>query len=330
MIAVEPGTVTDRLVRTSAARGPTPPCGGCGTRAGAWGWRTSVRFDHRAFPLELFNSQATPRNELEPEIPACSSPCATRRLAAVGGAGLGLAGNHAARHGGGAGRQGAGPGRLGGARPRSAPRLLGREPLHQPAARDPGGRLRDRRPGPAAAGRGTRLRARSAAHLRQWEIAKTDAVQGSPHFFVSDGTNAQNPGVDADWREEPAGVWIPTITRDDPIGLRRPPAAARRVTASGDLTQAAAAAFTSRGTAAVPGSGGWACGGAASVPGGLGRDRPGRGLPPGDAALRAARLPAGCGTGTTCEPGCTQSPGARRPMQRAQRFGGRVACRSTG
>jgi predicted DsbA family dithiol-disulfide isomerase len=52
--------------------------------------------------------------------------------------------------------------------------------------------------------------------FEQWEVAKTDAVQGSPHFFVMDGTNAQNPGVEADWREEPVGVWIPTITRDDP------------------------------------------------------------------------------------------------------------------
>ena len=37
------------------------------------GLEAKVHFDHRAFPLELFNSQATPRNELEPEIPACSS-----------------------------------------------------------------------------------------------------------------------------------------------------------------------------------------------------------------------------------------------------------------
>ena len=32
-----------------------------------------MRFDHRIFPLELFNSQATPRNELEPEMPVCAS-----------------------------------------------------------------------------------------------------------------------------------------------------------------------------------------------------------------------------------------------------------------
>jgi hypothetical protein len=40
-------------------------------------------------------------------------------------------------------------------------------------------------------------------------------VQGSPHLFVQDGTNAQNPGLEVDWREEPEGVWVPTVTRDD-------------------------------------------------------------------------------------------------------------------
>ena len=37
------------------------------------GLEDRVRFDHRVFPLELFNSEPTPRNELEPEIPICSS-----------------------------------------------------------------------------------------------------------------------------------------------------------------------------------------------------------------------------------------------------------------
>jgi hypothetical protein len=49
-----------------------------------------------------------------------------------------------------------------------------------------------------------------------WEIAKTDAVQGSPHLFVADGTNAQNPGIEASWAQDDEGVWIPTITRDVP------------------------------------------------------------------------------------------------------------------
>jgi predicted DsbA family dithiol-disulfide isomerase len=57
-------------------------------------------------------------------------------------------------------------------------------------------------------------RARTAI-FEQWDVAKTDAVRGSPHLFVHDGTNAQNPGLEVDWREEPEGVWVPTITRDD-------------------------------------------------------------------------------------------------------------------
>jgi predicted DsbA family dithiol-disulfide isomerase len=48
-----------------------------------------------------------------------------------------------------------------------------------------------------------------------WQIAKGGEVQGSPHLFVADGTNAQNPGLELDWREED-GIWIPTIIRDDP------------------------------------------------------------------------------------------------------------------
>ena len=49
-----------------------------------------------------------------------------------------------------------------------------------------------------------------------WEIAKTDAVRGSPHLFVADGTNAQNPGLEVDWNEGADGVWLPTIVSDAP------------------------------------------------------------------------------------------------------------------
>ena len=178
-----------------------------------------VRFDHRAFPLELFNSQATPRTELEPEIPACSS-LAPRA----------------------------------GWQPWSAPswewpatmlppmeavQAAKEQGLAASEALDRGLRrafwgesrcvsLRHVTLEVAAATDGLDL-ARLAAALdsgrarsllfEQWEVAKTDAVQGSPHLFVSDGTHAQNPGVDADWREEPAGIWIPTITRDDPTAF---------------------------------------------------------------------------------------------------------------
>jgi len=56
-----------------------------------------------------------------------------------------------------------------------------------------------------------------ARHLlfEQWDVAKTDAVDGSAHLFTPDGWNAQNPGIEVSWREE-AGEWIPTLVRDDP------------------------------------------------------------------------------------------------------------------
>ena len=54
-----------------------------------------------------------------------------------------------------------------------------------------------------------------------WAIAKTDAVQGSPHFFLSDGTNGQNPGLRLDWHEGEDGLWRPTIVSDDPSAYER-------------------------------------------------------------------------------------------------------------
>ena len=188
-----------------------------------------VRFDHRAFPLELFNSQATPRNELEPEIPACSSlapragwqPWSAPEwewpatmlppMEAVQAAKeQGLAASEALDRG--LRRAFWGESRCISLRHvilEVASEVEGLDLASLAEALDAG-------------------RARPML-FQQWETAKTDAVQGSPHLFVSDGTNAQNPGVDADWREEPAGVWIPTITRDDPTAyddfLRRAAAA---------------------------------------------------------------------------------------------------------
>lgn len=57
-------------------------------------------------------------------------------------------------------------------------------------------------------------RARRAV-MDQFEVATTDAVQGSPHLFLSDGTNAHNPGVDMHWEGE-QGVGFPVVESDDP------------------------------------------------------------------------------------------------------------------
>ncbi|MFF0461204.1 DsbA family protein [Streptomyces mexicanus] len=52
-----------------------------------------------------------------------------------------------------------------------------------------------------------------AALFAQWEAAKGPEVQGSPHFFFPDGTDAHNPGVAFTW---PAGTERPVVTANTP------------------------------------------------------------------------------------------------------------------
>jgi predicted DsbA family dithiol-disulfide isomerase len=50
-----------------------------------------------------------------------------------------------------------------------------------------------------------------------WEIAKGDEVAGSPHVFLPDGTSVQNPGVEMRWEgDDGAGGGFPVIDRNDP------------------------------------------------------------------------------------------------------------------
>jgi len=50
-----------------------------------------------------------------------------------------------------------------------------------------------------------------------WEIAKGDEVRGSPHFFLPDGFNVQNPGIEMRWEgDDGQGGGFPVIDRDDP------------------------------------------------------------------------------------------------------------------
>lgn len=179
------------------------------------GLEERVRFDHRVFPLELFNSQPTPRNELEPEIPACSSlaPRAGWQpwsapdwawpvtmlpaMEAVQAAkDQGLPASEALDRG-----------------LRRAfwaeSRCVSLRHVILEVASETDGLDLDRLASALDAGTARR------ALFEQWEVAKTDAVAGSPHLFLPDGTNAENPGVETSWAEED-GVWIPTIVRDDP------------------------------------------------------------------------------------------------------------------
>ena len=49
-----------------------------------------------------------------------------------------------------------------------------------------------------------------------WAIARGDEVRGSAHLFAPDGTNAQNPGIAIGWREDGAGGGEAVIEADDP------------------------------------------------------------------------------------------------------------------
>jgi predicted DsbA family dithiol-disulfide isomerase len=58
-----------------------------------------------------------------------------------------------------------------------------------------------------------------AAVMRHALAADGDEVVGSPHFFLSDGTNVHNPGVEFHWEGE-HGKGFPIVDRDDPDALR--------------------------------------------------------------------------------------------------------------
>ena len=59
-------------------------------------------------------------------------------------------------------------------------------------------------------------RARRAV-LNDWAVARGDEVRGSAHLFAPDGTNEQNPGITIGWLEDdgPAGG-VATVEADDP------------------------------------------------------------------------------------------------------------------
>lgn len=57
-------------------------------------------------------------------------------------------------------------------------------------------------------------RAREAL-MRDAQRSQDDRVKGSPHVFLSDGTNEHNPGIDMHWEGE-HGKGFPVVDRDEP------------------------------------------------------------------------------------------------------------------
>ncbi len=62
-------------------------------------------------------------------------------------------------------------------------------------------------------------RARPAV-IAQWRAARSGAVRCSPHLFLPDGTHVPNPGVTARWVNGDFGVGFPLIDHYDPTVYR--------------------------------------------------------------------------------------------------------------
>ena len=54
------------------------------------------------------------------------------------------------------------------------------------------------------------------ALVDDWRVAQGDEVRGSAHVFAPDGTNAQNPGIEIGWEDDGSLFGRYWIERDDP------------------------------------------------------------------------------------------------------------------
>ncbi len=179
------------------------------------GLEDTVRFDMRAFPLEILNEQATPKRILDAEVPVVGAldpgagwevwqgadhryPVTTLpALEAVEAAkeqGL-VASEQLDR-------------RLRVAFFGESRTISLRHVIHEVASECPdidADALLDA----FDSGRSRR------AIIEQTEVAETDLVQGSPHVFLPDGTNVHNPGIEMHWEGE-HGKGFPVVDQDDP------------------------------------------------------------------------------------------------------------------
>jgi predicted DsbA family dithiol-disulfide isomerase len=157
-----------------------------------------VRFDHRVFPLELFNSEPTPYRTIAAEVPVCASlapragwqvwqaplsewPVTTLpAMEAVQAAkDQSLEASEELRH-------------------------VVLEVANETGAVDVAALARALDEG--------RARRRIAD---DWAEARREGVRGSPHLYFPDGSDAHNPGVTFHW-EGPHGIGFPVVDADDP------------------------------------------------------------------------------------------------------------------
>ncbi|HEX2221220.1 MAG TPA: DsbA family protein [Candidatus Limnocylindria bacterium] len=179
------------------------------------GLSETVRFDHRVFPLELFNSEPTPFRTVSAEVPVCAQlapragwqiwqgPLTAWPVTTL----LPMEAVQAAKDQGLAASEELdralrvaffGESRCISLRHvvlEIASACEGVDVAALAAALDEG-----------------RARARIAA---DWRVASGDAVRGSPHLFVADGGDWHNPGTRMHW-EGSEGIGFPVVDADDP------------------------------------------------------------------------------------------------------------------
>ncbi|MGH2445848.1 MAG: DsbA family oxidoreductase [Candidatus Limnocylindria bacterium] len=174
-----------------------------------------VRFDHRVFPLELFNSRPTPRRDLAAEWPVAAQLAPRAGWQAW------------------AASEDAWPATM--LPPMEAVQAAKLQSLDASEELDRGLRRAFWGESRCVSLRHVILEvanecdAVDAADLTEaiddgrarrtifddWATARGDEVQGSPHLFAPDGTNAENPGLKIGWHGDDAGGFA-TIEADDP------------------------------------------------------------------------------------------------------------------
>lgn len=182
------------------------------------GLEGQVEFDHRAFPLEVFNERPTPRKVLDAEIPVAGAlePAAGWQMW-QGPADTWPVTTLPALEAVQAAKSVCAPGAS-----EKLDRALRVAFFGQSRCISLRHVILDVARAVLGAAEADTLRealdsgaARSAV-LDQCETARTsDAVQGSPHLFLADGTNAHNPGIKMHWVGE-HGVGFPVVDEDDP------------------------------------------------------------------------------------------------------------------
>jgi predicted DsbA family dithiol-disulfide isomerase len=174
-----------------------------------------VRFDHRAFPLELFNSEPTPFRTVAAEVPVCGQlapragwqvwqgPLTSWPVTTLPA----MEAVQAAK------RQGL-------AASEQLDRALRTAFFAESRCISLRNVILEVASSCEVVDVGALAAALDSGESRQriiddWNAAQRDGVRGSPHLFLADGSDWHNPGVTIHW-EGSEGIGFPVVDSDDP------------------------------------------------------------------------------------------------------------------